>query len=75
MISPKSENFISIIAVSMVAKSVQQTANFCYQRNAFGGPLLNNQVIQFRLAELLTEGELLRSLIYRATGMICLLMS
>ena len=32
----------------------------------FGRPLLDNQVIHFRLAELSTEIELLRSLVYRA---------
>ena len=52
----------------MIFNAVQQTANFCYTRQAFGKPLLDNQTIHFRLAELLTEAELLRSLVYRATG-------
>jgi len=35
-------------------------------REAFGAPLLHNQVIQFKLAELQTEVEALRALTYRA---------
>ncbi|MBN8974719.1 MAG: acyl-CoA dehydrogenase family protein [Rhizobiales bacterium] len=35
-------------------------------RKAFGQSILDNQVVHFRLAELQTEVELLRSLIYRA---------
>ena len=45
---------------------IDATVAYCQQRNTFGQPLINNQVIHFRLAELKTEVELLRSLIYRA---------
>ena len=45
---------------------IAATATYCKERQAFGRPLLGNQVIQFRLAELTTEVELLRSLTYRA---------
>ncbi len=48
-------------------KSIADTAEYTRQRKAFGKPLLDNQVIRFRLAELQTEVELLRSLVYRAT--------
>jgi len=44
----------------------RQTIDYTRQRKAFGKPLLDNQVIHFRLAELKTEVELLRSLVYRA---------
>lgn len=44
------------------------TAEYCQERKAFGQSLLNNQVIHFRLAELETEVEALRSLLYRAAG-------
>lgn len=46
--------------------TIQQTIDYTRNRKAFGKPLLDNQVIHFRLAELQTEVELLRSLIYRA---------
>lgn len=43
------------------------TIDYTRERQAFGAPLLNNQLIHFTLAELATETEALRSLIYRAT--------
>ena len=45
---------------------VQETIDYTRQRVAFGRPVLDNQVVHFRMAELLTELEALRSLIYRA---------
>jgi len=42
------------------------TAAYCRERRAFGKPLLANQTVRFRLAELETELELLRSLVWRA---------
>ena len=47
-------------------RTITDTIEYTRQRKAFGKPLLDNQVIHFRLAELQTEIELLRSLIYRA---------
>ncbi|MCL1962278.1 MAG: acyl-CoA dehydrogenase family protein [Desulfovibrionaceae bacterium] len=46
---------------------IQETADYLRQRVAFGRPLLDNQFIQYKLAELKTELEALRSLTYRAT--------
>jgi len=46
---------------------IAETAEYCKQRTAFGQPLLNNQYIHFRLAELQTEVEMLRAGLYRAT--------
>ena len=43
-------------------KTIDETIDYTRQRKAFGKPLLDNQVIHFRLAELKTEVELL----YRA---------
>ena len=45
---------------------IDQTIDYTRQRHAFGKPLLDNQVVHYRLAELRTEVELLRSLTYRA---------
>ena len=45
---------------------VQETVDYTRQRIAFGKPILDNQVVHFRLAELMTELEALRALIYRA---------
>ncbi|WP_339799323.1 acyl-CoA dehydrogenase family protein [uncultured Marinobacter sp.] len=48
-------------------RAIEEVIDYTRQRIAFGKPLLDNQVIHFRLAELQTEIELLRSLIYRCT--------
>lgn len=44
---------------------VEQTIEYTLQRQTFGQPLINNQVIHFRLAELQTEIEALRALCYQ----------
>ncbi len=46
----------------VIADTIEYTRN----RRAFGRSILDNQVVHFRLAELSTEVELLRSLVYRA---------
>jgi citronellyl-CoA dehydrogenase len=46
---------------------IQETADYLRQRQAFGRPLLDNQFIQYKLAELKTELEALRALVYMAT--------
>jgi citronellyl-CoA dehydrogenase len=45
---------------------IDATVAYCKERYSFGQPLIDNQVIHFRMGELRTEVELLRSLIYRA---------
>ena len=50
-------------------RAIHETAEYCRQRETFGKPLLDNQYVQFKLAELATEVELLRSLTYRTVGM------
>ncbi len=46
---------------------IDATIDYCKQRHTFGNPLIDNQVIHFRLAELQTEIECLRALVYQAT--------
>jgi citronellyl-CoA dehydrogenase len=48
---------------------IDQTIDYTRQRKAFGKPILDNQVVHFRLAELRTEVEALRALTYRAVEM------
>ncbi len=50
----------------MMDRLIDLTIKYCKERSTFGTPLIHNQVIHFRLAELRTEVELLRSLTYRA---------
>jgi citronellyl-CoA dehydrogenase len=45
---------------------IEITVDHCRERHTFGKPLIDNQVIHFRLAELQTEVEALRALTYRA---------
>ena len=44
---------------------VNTTIGYCRERHTFGQPLLDNQVIHFRLAELQTEIEALRCMVYQ----------
>jgi len=46
---------------------IRETIAYTGQRKAFGQSILDNQYVHFTLAELMTEVELLRSLVYRAT--------
>ncbi|MBN9040890.1 MAG: acyl-CoA dehydrogenase [Rhizobiales bacterium 62-47] len=46
--------------------TIDETIEYTRNRKAFGQSILDNQVVHFKLAEMQTEVELLRSLIYRA---------
>ena len=45
---------------------IQETIDYARQRIIFGQPLLEKQVVKFKLAELKTKVEGVRSLLYRA---------
>ncbi|KAM9304582.1 putative acyl-CoA dehydrogenase 6 [Morus bassanus] len=47
---------------------IQETIDYTRQRKVFDKSVLHNQAVHFRLAELATELELLRSLLYRAVA-------
>lgn len=51
-----------------VDKAISETINYTRQRHTFGKPIIDNQYVHFRLAELATENELLRALTYRGVG-------
>jgi len=55
------------LALTPMEVSINQTIAYLKERKAFGQPLINNQYIHFRLAELLTDVEMLRAGLYRAT--------
>ena len=63
------EERLACAALSMTPMDgiIAETIEYLKQRKAFGQPLLNNQYIHFRLAELQTEVEMLRAGLYRAT--------
>jgi citronellyl-CoA dehydrogenase len=54
------------ITIKGMENCIQETIEYTSRREAFGEALINNQVISFRMAELQTEIESLRSLVYRA---------
>ncbi len=54
-------------ALRTLDRCIDETIAYTRGRTTFGQPILDNQVVHFRLAELRTEVEMLRSLVYRAT--------
>jgi citronellyl-CoA dehydrogenase len=50
-------------------ETIRETIDYTRERRTFGRPILDNQVVHFRLAELATEVESLRALVYRATDL------
>jgi citronellyl-CoA dehydrogenase len=56
----------AIGSVRGMDRTIDATIAYCRERETFGQPLINNQSIHFRFAELKTEVEALRSLVYRA---------
>jgi len=54
-------------ALKGLDNAVRDTVEYARSRKIFGRPVLDNQVVHFTLAELQTEIEALRALVYRAT--------
>jgi citronellyl-CoA dehydrogenase len=54
----------AITTYSSLERTVRDTIAYTQQRCAFGQPLIDNQVIHFRMAELLTEIEILKQFCY-----------
>ncbi len=62
--------FAAATAIKGMEYCINATIDYCKERKTFGQPLIDNQSIHFRLAELQTEIECLRSLVYRATELM-----
>ena len=62
--------FLSASIIVAMEKCVSETAAYTRQRKAFGGSILDNQVVQFKLAQMQTELEGLRALTYRAVELM-----
>ncbi|AJX69159.1 acyl-CoA dehydrogenase family protein [Burkholderia pseudomallei] len=54
-------------ALVVLDRSIDETIDYTRARKIFGRPVLDHQVVHYRLAELKTEVEALRALTYRAT--------
>jgi citronellyl-CoA dehydrogenase len=59
--------FLSASILASMDRCIDETVKYTGQRAAFGAPVLHNQYVHFRLAELKTEIEAARALTYRAT--------
>jgi len=53
------------IALQPMIRSINTTIEYCKERHTFGKPVLHNQAIYFRLAELATEVEAYKALLYK----------
>lgn len=58
--------FVAARSMRSMEQAIEETIVYTGQRRAFGKSVLSNQVVYHKLAELQTEIEALRSLIYRA---------
>ena len=58
-----------VLVIVPFMKCIRDTAQYCKERKAFDKTILDNQVVYYRLSELATEVEMLRSLLYRAARM------
>jgi citronellyl-CoA dehydrogenase len=57
--------WVALSSLKALETCIRLTMEYTGERQAFGRPLLSNQVISYRLAELQTEVEALRALSYR----------
>tara|TARA_R110002167_G_scaffold158951_2_gene354422 strand:- start:540 stop:1694 length:1155 start_codon:yes stop_codon:yes gene_type:complete len=58
--------YAAACALQGMERVIQDTIAWCRERHTFGQPVLDNQVVHFRLAELQTEVEALRALTWKA---------
>lgn len=64
------EERLFCVATSLLSleSCIQTTIDYTSERKTFGKPVIDNQYVKFRLAELSVEIEALRALCYRATA-------
>ncbi len=60
----------AISGLAAKQRCIDDTIDYTRQRKAFGQSILDNQTVYFRMAELQTEVELLRSICYRACDLM-----
>ncbi|MBI1321363.1 MAG: acyl-CoA dehydrogenase [Candidatus Hydrogenedens sp.] len=60
--------YLASSCLTMLERTVNDTIEYTRHREVFGKPLLDNQVVHFRLAELMTEIEALRAMTWKAIG-------
>ena len=58
--------YVAAMSLKAMETCVNSTIDYARERHTFGQPLINNQSVHFRLAELQTEIEALRCMVYQA---------
>jgi alkylation response protein AidB-like acyl-CoA dehydrogenase len=56
----------AVLALSGAAQALEDTIAYLHTRHAFGGPLADKQALRHRVADMATEIEAARQLVYRA---------
>ncbi len=59
----------AVLALSGAQQAVEDTITYLHERHAFGHPLSTKQVLRHRVADMATELEAARALVYRAAAM------
>jgi acyl-CoA dehydrogenase len=59
----------AVLALSGAAQALEDTRGYLQARHAFGGPLSDKQALRHRVAEMATEIEAARHLVYHAAGL------
>jgi acyl-CoA dehydrogenase len=59
----------AVLALSGAAQALEDTRGYLQERHAFGGPLSDKQALRHRMAEMATEIEAARHLVYHAAGL------
>jgi len=59
----------AVLALSGAQQAVEDTITYLHERHAFGQPLATKQVLRHRVADMATELEAARALVYRAAAM------
>ena len=58
--------YVAAMSLKAMEICIDSTIDYTRDRHTFGQPIINNQVVHFRLAELQTEIESLRCMVYQA---------
>ncbi|XP_039270199.2 putative acyl-CoA dehydrogenase 6 [Styela clava] len=61
--------FSGATALKLLQRAIDSTIDYARNRQIFGGSVLDHQSVHFRMAELQTEVEMLRSMVYRVVGL------
>ena len=58
--------YSALSSLTSLTRTIEETCKYTNEREIFGQPVLHNQVVHFRMAELMTEVEALRALTWKA---------